>query len=537
MEHSKQDKKRKSSVLQEKKNQIFRLLPRVDDLMKKEKVQKLIEKEGYERVLCAVRGAVDQLRNEIAEDLHAGISESDTKEKIHEFLQSIEDGRKKSRVQDLLDIQQKKSIHPVYNGTGVILHTGLGRAPLPHGIAEKLGRVAENYSSLEYDLSTGKRGNRTGYAEELLCQITGAEAALVVNNNAGAVLLVLTALTKDGEAIVSRGELVEIGGKFRIPEVMELSGTKLREVGTTNRTRIDDYERAAGAETKAFLKVHTSNYRIIGFTESVDVGQLKNLSEKLQKKKSRDLQQREILSGNKMQSESRIPVIEDLGSGVLVNLEKYGLLKEPTVQEEVKSGADIVCFSGDKLLGGAQAGLIVGKKEYINQMRNHPLLRALRADKFTLTALEEVLKCYLDRETALQKIPVLKMMTSPVEEIKEKAVHCCSRLDREVNRDTSVMSICVEKCTSKAGGGSLPEEEIPSFGVSFLPYEISVGELEKRMRNLPVPVIGRIKEGRFLLDMRTFAEEGIDYLERMFPQIATNEVETAQKIKTEDMIR
>lgn len=537
MEQSKKDKKRKTSVLQEKKNQIFRLLPRVDDLMKKEKVQKLIEKEGYERVLCAVRGAVDQLRNEIAEDLHAGISENDTKEKIHEFLQMIEDGRKKSSVQDLLEMEQKKSIHPVYNGTGVILHTGLGRAPLTHEIAEKLGRVAENYSSLEYDLSTGKRGNRTEYTEELLCQITGAESALVVNNNAGAVLLILTALAKGGEVIVSRGELVEIGGKFRIPEVMELSGTRLKEVGTTNRTRIEDYDRAVREETKAFLKVHTSNYRIIGFTESVDVGQLQDLSEKIQKKKIQELQQREILSENKMQAESRIPVIEDLGSGVLIDLEKYGFLKEPTVQGEVKAGADIVCFSGDKLLGGAQAGLIVGKKEYIEQMRNHPLLRALRADKFTLTALEEVLKCYLDCETAVQKIPVLKMMTSPVEEIKEKAVRCCSRLDREVNRDKSMVSIRVEECTSRAGGGSLPEEEIPSFGVSFLPNEISVGELEKRMRNLPVPVIGRIKDGRFLLDMRTFAEEGIDYLERIFPRIVTNEVETVQEIKTEDMIQ
>ena len=282
-DQKKLDQNKKRESLQKEKNQIFRQLPRVDELMKKENVRKLAEKEGYERVLWAVRDSVENLRNEIAQGIQNGISEFEAKEKIQKFLYEIELSSKRSEVNQLLEKEQKKEIHPVYNGTGVILHTGLGRAPLGHEIAEKLKAVAEHYSSLEYDLQTGKRGNRTGYAEELFCKITGAEAALVVNNNAGAVLLALSALTKGGEVIVSRGELVEIGGKFRIPEVLELSGAVLKEVGTTNRTRAEDYKNAVSEKTKAFLKVHTSNYRIIGFTESVNVEELCELSDRLNK--------------------------------------------------------------------------------------------------------------------------------------------------------------------------------------------------------------------------------------------------------------
>ena len=325
-----------------------------------------------------------------------------------------------------------------------------------------------------------------------------------MNNNAGAVLLALSALTKGGEVIVSRGELVEIGGKFRIPEVLELSGAILKEVGTTNRTRIEDYKAAVSEKTKAFLKVHTSNYRIVGFTESVSAEELYELSTGL----IGCTQELPPENFENYTERSGIPVIEDLGSGVLINLEEYGLSKEPTVQEEVKAGADVVCFSGDKLFGGAQAGVLVGKKKYIDQMRNHPLLRALRADKFTMTAIEEVLKCYLDQKEAVQKIPTLRMLTRPVEEIKEKAMVCADRW----NQEGASVQIQVEKCISKAGGGALPETEIPSYGVALESTEITVEEIESRMRNLSVPVIGRIKEGRFLLDMRTFSEEGIEYL-------------------------
>ena len=276
-------------------------------------------------------------------------------------------------------------------------------------------------------------------------------------------------------------------------------------------TRAEDYKNAVSEKTKAFLKVHTSNYRIIGFTESVNVEELRELSDSLNK------------SAQKLSSENfvnrsernKIPVIEDLGSGVLVNLEDYGFSKEPTVQEELKAGADVVCFSGDKLLGGAQAGVIVGKKEYIDQMRNHPLLRALRADKFTLTAIEEVLKYYLDQREAVRKIPTLRMLTSSVEAIKEKAIRCCERWMQE----DAAVQIGVEACSSKAGGGALPETEIPSYGVALKPDEITVEELEYRMRNLSVPVIGRIKEGQILLDMRTFSEDGIEYLAKEIRRI------------------
>ena len=252
------------------------------------------------------------------------------------------------------------------------------------------------------------------------------------------------------------------------------------------------------------MKVHTSNYRIVGFTESVSAEELYELSNGL-------IECTQELSPEIFENHterSRIPVIEDLGSGVLINLEEYGLSKEPTVQEEVKAGADVVCFSGDKLFGGAQAGVLVGKKRYIDQMRNHPLLRALRADKFTLTAIEEVLKCYLDQKEAVQKIPTLRMLTRPAEEIKEKARVCADRWSQE----GALVQIQVEKCISKAGGGALPETGISSYGVTLEANEITVEELESRMRNLSIPVIGRIKEGRFLLDMRTFPEEGIEYL-------------------------
>ena len=474
MEQLDQNKKREN--LQKEKNQIFRLLPRVDDLMKKENVQRLAEKEGYERVLGVVRDSVENLRNEISQGIKKGISEHEAKEMIQKFLYEIESSSKKSEVNHLLEQEQKKEIQPVYNGTGVILHTGLGRATLSHEIAEKLKAVAENYSSLEYDLQTGKRGNRTGYAEELLCQITGAEAAIVVNNNAGAVLLALSALTKGGEVIVSRGELVEIGGKFRIPDVMEQSGATLVEVGTTNKTHYDDYKNAITEETKALLKVHTSNYRIVGFTESVEIDELIGLA-----------------------GEHELPIIEDLGSGVLIDLAKYGLTHEPMVQESIAKGADVVCFSGDKLLGGPQAGIIIGKKKYIDRMKKNQLTRALRIDKFTATALELVLQEYLSEENAMKNIPVLRMITEPKEEMEKKA----KNLVRMLRRTGFAARFQVMPCESQIGGGSLPLERIPSYAAAISPEEMSVPELEEKMRHLPVPIIPRTANDTILLDVRT----------------------------------
>ena len=302
---------------------------------------------------------------------------------------------------------------------------------------------------------------------------------MAVNNNAASVMLILSSLAKGGEVVVSRGELVEIGGKFRIPDVMEQSGASLVEVGTTNKTHYDDYENAITEETKALLKVHTSNYRIVGFTEHVEIDELIPLAK-----------------------EHDIPVIEDLGSGVLIDLAKYGLTHEPTVQESIAKGADVVCFSGDKLLGGPQAGIIIGKKKYIDMMKKNQLTRALRIDKFTAATLEVVLMEYLSEEKAIENIPVLRMITASLDEVSRKA----KNLARILRRGELEAKIQIVPCESQIGGGSLPLERIPSQAVAIQPTRISVPELEERMRHLPVPVIPRTVNDMILLDVRTIEE-------------------------------
>ena len=308
---------------------------------------------------------------------------------------------------------------------------------------------------------------------------------MAVNNNASSVLLILSSLAKGGEVIVSRGELIEIGGKFRIPDVMEQSGASLVEVGTTNKTHYDDYEDAVTEETKALLKVHTSNYRIVGFTDSVGIDELIPLAR-----------------------EKGIPVIEDLGSGVLIDLAKYGLAHEPTVQESIAKGADVVCFSGDKLLGGPQAGIIIGKKKYIDKMKKNQLARALRIDKFTAATLELVLQEYLSEEKAVQNIPVLRMLSESQESVAGRAHRLCGILkERKLPVKTEV-----KPCESQIGGGSLPLERIPSTAVTIRPEEISVNELEERMRRLPIPIIPRTVNDEILLDMRTVSEQEINVI-------------------------
>ncbi len=333
---------------------------------------------------------------------------------------------------------------------------------------------------MEYNLEAGKRGERYSHFEKLLCKITGAEAAMAVNNNAAAVMLILSSLAKGGEVVVSRGELVEIGGKFRIPDVMEQSGAALVEVGTTNKTHYDDYENAITEETKALLKVHTSNYRIVGFTDTVGIDELIPLAK-----------------------EHDLPVIEDLGSGVLIDLSKYGITYEPTVQESIRKGADVVCFSGDKLLGGPQAGIIIGRKKYIDMMKKNQLTRALRIDKFTAAALELVLQEYLSEEKALRNLPVLRMITSPYEEVEKEA----RTLVRMLRRASLPAKIEVHKCESQIGGGSLPLERIPSMAAAIRPEKISVAELEERMRHLPVPIIPRTANDTIILDARTIEKQ------------------------------
>jgi L-seryl-tRNA(Ser) seleniumtransferase len=376
-----------------------------------------------------------------------------------------------------------RNFRGVINATGVVIHTNLGRSVLPDQALEMIARVGGGYSNLEFDLDTGKRGSRYSLVEKILCELTGAEAGLVVNNNAAAVLLALDTLAKGREVIVSRGQLVEIGGSFRIPDVMTRSGAKLVEIGATNRTHLRDYQAAITEETALLLKVHTSNYRVIGFSSEVDLTEMVALA------RDHDL-----------------PVMEDLGSGSLIDLSRFGLMKEPTVGEVIEAGVDVVTFSGDKLLGGPQAGIILGKRKIIEQIKQNPMNRALRIDKFTLAGLEAVLRLYYDEEVALTTIPTLAMLSMPVEQIAAKA----RKLSRRIKK--SLAGKCVVsmlKTASRVGGGAMPEQDLPTVAVTLQPEGISINKLEELLRKGDEPVVGRIENDLLLLDMRTVADREI----------------------------
>ena len=448
------------------KNVLYRSIPKVDILLGEKQIQDMIERYSRETVMEAIHGEMEKLR--------AYIGRCEEEEKAKAQIDALTDN-----ICIAVEAMHTPNMRTVINGTGTILHTNLGRAPISPEHMRHIAEIATGYSNLEYNLEAGKRVERYSHFEKLLCKITGAEAAMAVNNNAASVMLILSSLAKGGEVVVSRGELVEIGGKFRIPDVMEQSGASLVEVGTTNKTHYDDYENAITEETKALLKVHTSNYRIVGFTEHVEIDELIPLAK-----------------------EHDIPVIEDLGSGVLIDLAKYGLTHEPTVQESIAKGADVVCFSGDKLLGGPQAGIIIGKKKYIDMMKKNQLTRALRIDKFTAATLEVVLMEYLSEEKAIENIPVLRMITASLDEVSRKA----KNLARILRRGELEAKIQIVPCESQIGGGSLPLERIPSQAVAIQPTRISVPELEKRMRHLPVPVIPITVNDMILLDVRTIEE-------------------------------
>ncbi len=374
----------------------------------------------------------------------------------------------------------------VINATGVIIHTNLGRSVLPCAAIDSIGLVGGRYSNLELSLATGQRGSRYDHVDDLLHELTGAEASLVVNNNAAAVLLCLETLARDREVIVSRGQLVEIGGSFRIPDIMSRSGARMVEVGTTNRTHLRDYVDAISETTALLLKVHCSNFRIIGFTSEVSGIDLVQLG-----------------------LERALPVMEDLGSGCLVDLSRFGLVKEPTVQEVVRSGVDIVTFSGDKLLGGPQAGIIVGKRQYVDRIRSNPLNRALRIDKFTLAGLESVLRLYLDESTALREIPTLAMITEPVAQVEERARDLAKRMSCLMGGACPLEIVPV---SSRVGGGAMPEQPVASWAVALKPRDINVAHMEERLRHAQPSVIGRIENDRLLLDMRTVAVDELDLL-------------------------
>lgn len=381
----------------------------------------------------------------------------------------------------------------VINATGIVIHTNLGRAPLSEKVLSEIITIGKYYSNLEYDLKEGKRGSRYVHVEELLKEITSAEGALVVNNNAAAVLISLNTLAFEKEVIVSRGELIEIGGSFRIPEVMKWAGSILKEVGTTNKTHLYDYERAISDKTALLLKVHKSNYEIVGFAEEVSAEELVNLAKKY-----------------------NLLVMEDLGSGCFIDFSKYGLKKEPTVQETLKAGVDLVTFSGDKLLGGPQAGIILGKKELIEKIRKNPLNRALRIDKLTLAGLEATLRLYRDENLAIKYIPVLSFILAPKEKLKKKAQKLY-RLLKKLNFNE--IEFKVVETIGKTGGGALPTLDLPSYSVVVYSHKLSPSQLQKYLRAHKIPIITRIEEDRLVLDVRCLFDEDLEEIKRAFQNL------------------
>ncbi len=445
--------------------ELLRRLPSVDRLLNEPALANLASGCPHCFLAEAARESVEELRRCVLDDAAAVAPEAFEPAALAQKAARLALGR------------LAPSLRHVINATGTLLHTNLGRAPLPNAALQAINEVSRSYSNLEYDLDTGRRGHRFRHVEELLCRLTGAEAATVVNNNAGATFLALTALAAGHEAVVSRGELVEIGGSFRIPDVMAAGGVTLREVGTTNKTHPRDYRDAIGEQTALLLKVHTSNFRILGFTAGVSSAELAQIG-----------------------SDYGIPVMEDLGSGMLFDLAAYGLPREPTVAEAVASGLDVVTFSGDKLLGGPQAGLIVGRRAQIEKIRQHPMARALRIDKLSLAALEATLRLYLERDTALREIPVLRMLAAPAEELRERCQQFVHRLQEQVRTEIESQTI---QASSTVGGGALPLTELPGHAVALRPRTFSVDQLAQRLRlNLP-PIIGQVQDDRLLIHLRT----------------------------------
>ena len=460
--------------MKEKAN-LFSMLPKVDEMLLDSKINEILERVPRKIVVDSIREEIEILRVDIKEEK---LSKDEIKERVESMPEII-----KKRIVEKNSFKLRR----VINATGVIIHTNLGRSIINENVMNNIFNIATNYSNLEYDLDSGKRGSRYSHLEEIITAITGAESAMVVNNNAAAVMLVLSTLAKGKEVIVSRGELVEIGGSFRIPEVMEQSGAMLVDVGTTNKTHIWDYEKAINENTAVLLKVHTSNYRILGFTSTVPIEELSELKLKY-----------------------NVPLVEDLGSGVLIDLSKFGLEYEPTVQDSVKKGVDVVTFSGDKLLGGPQAGIIIGKKEYIEKMKKNPLNRAFRIDKFTISALEGTLRLYLNEKTAIENIPTLKMLTEPLENLRIRAellVDKLSKMTATVHISTEIVDEF-----SQVGGGSLPLEKIPTKCVTIALDHISITEFEKNLRKFRIPIITRVYKDKVYFDMRTIKDVEVDLI-------------------------
>jgi len=460
---------------------LLRMLPGVDQLLEQSKKEAFFEDIPNAVVVNAIRQALDSRRNRIL-TADPGITESSLS--LERLMRLVKEAAAKAMTPNL---------KPLINATGVVVHTNLGRSLVPAAAIENLAQIAGRFSNLEYDLGAGKRGTRYSSIEDILCEISGAQAGMVVNNNAAAVLLCLETLARGKEVIVSRGELVEIGGSFRVPDVMAKSGGILKEVGTTNRTHMQDYENALDENTALMLKVHRSNYSVIGFTAEVSLKELVELGTK-----------------------HGLPVMEDLGSGTFIDFSKYGLVKEPTVQESVTAGVDLVTFSGDKLLGGPQAGIIVGKKQFVDRIKQNPLARALRIDKMTLAALEATLRLYRDEDQAIRLIPTLRMLTMDSNELASRADRLADDL-RAIGR--SRLEVNPVELSSKAGGGALPLLELPSKCLRIKIQGLSVNKLEKNMRQNTPPIIGRIENDAFVIDLRTLLDDDLPVIQSAFEKL------------------
>lgn len=444
---------------------LLRSIPSVDILLNSKGLSPLCSKLSKDILLLEARELLDELRRDILEG------------KSTEVLSSkVIEGLLNDRVEKILS----PSIRKVINATGVVIHTNLGRSILPTEAIEALSRLESGFVNLEYDLEKGARGERDNHVEELLCRLTGAEAALLVNNNAAALLLVLNTLAEGKEVVCSRGEFIEIGGSFRLPDIIEKSGCLIKAVGTTNRTHLSDYEKALTHRTGCFLKVHASNYKILGFSSAVALNELVELA-----------------------SKEGVPVVEDLGSGALVDLSQFGLPSEPTVKEQMAQGADIVTFSGDKLLGGPQAGIVVGKKHYINAIRRNPLRRALRCGRLTLTAFEATLKLYCEPGELPQRLPVLKYLTRTEEDLRKMGVKVKKKLKLHLGKGYAVDMV---DGASEVGGGSLPLEKLPTSLIAITHETIPPHRIFKHFLESAPPIIGRVEKERFLLDLRCIEE-------------------------------
>lgn len=460
-----------------KNQELLRKLPKIDEMLQDEHLIFFTEIMPRQVVVETLREVIDMVRREIIDGRREEIPA------VEELV-----GLVKQRVFE----EQGKSLRRVINATGVVLHTNLGRANLSRRACESVLEAAGYYSNLEYDIKKGSRGSRHDHVEQLLRKITGAQAAMVVNNNAAATMLCLSALARGKEVITSRGELVEIGGSFRIPEIMEESGAHLLEVGATNKTKPADYRKAFHGEmTGAFLKVHTSNYKIVGFTQEVSIRELAALRDESE--------------------EFSVPVIYDMGSGLMTDLSGCGI-GEPTVTEALKEGADVVLFSGDKLLGGPQCGVVIGKKEYVDRMKSHPMARAFRVDKMTLAALEATFFEYQDSKRAMREIPVLRMITETGIRLKEKAEKLCGQLSEAAPS----LEFMVEPCRDQVGGGSAPLVMLEGYAVTVSGEDFNAERSERLLRKEELPIIARVARDKLWLSVRTIEETEFKWIREAF---------------------